>query len=358
MTSGVDSFDNWAMRQLIVIVMLCVCLQALGAEGGLRIPGADAEKKPEGLVVPGAPGGGGGAAVDKPADVPKGSAAPVLRETARAEDWATRLSGLEGLAPVAGEHVEEFLDALGDESEDIRRYAAHVLNGLDPSLFFEPVMARLMSSDQDVAWRMGMALGLLGDSLETRFCGVVLSATEPVERRYLAIRAVALIGGADSVGVLAECAATAEVKLAVVCASALGSIPDVIVVPHLVRLAGHVAPEVRYAALQALGGVPGPEAAAGLAEVAASVTVQDLGLGVQAITLLSERGTDVSLPLLLEVLRDNPNVTREVVGALRRLTGEDYGDSAEAWGRWWQEELMRRSQPPSEEEMLPWEMVN
>lgn len=335
--------------------------QALGADGAsLRIPGADAPGSGGGLVIPGAGAeaatGAGG--LVKKEDVPRGNAAPVLRETVQAEDPVTRLSGLEGLAPAAGEHVEEFLDALGDESEEIQRYAAHVLNGLEVSLFFEQVLGRLASGDADTAWHMGMALGLLGDSLEVRFCGLLLSPNETFERRYLAVHALALIGGADSVDVLAQCAHTADVKLAVQCASALGTIPDVIVVPHLVRLAGHSAPEVRYAALHALGGVPGPEAAAGLAEVASGARADDPGIGVQAISLLSERGADMALPLLVEVLRLNAEVGREVVNALRRLSGEDFGDSAEAWGRWWQEEQMRRMQPPMESESAPWDVMN
>lgn len=273
---------------------------------------------------------------------PSSDASSVLSDSAQSDDVQTRLTALEGLASSdAAGHVDDFVSALCDADARVRQYAAHILNSQPPGLFIEKVLGLLQSDDGSTSAYAASTIPLLRDSLEQPLMMLLMRQDEAPFRRQLAASALAYMKSTASISALVEVAESADPQLARVCASALGAIPDVVVVPQLVRLTYHAAPVVRYAALTALAAVDAPEAAAGLGEVAGTPREDDPGLAVQAVAYLAERpGQDV-IPILIEVMRRNRDAASGAVGALRRLTGEDYGDEPALWQKWWQEKLSR-----------------
>jgi HEAT repeat protein len=303
---------------------------------------------------------GGAVAPAAPLAVPKPStdASAVLKDVAQSDDAQTRMVALEGMAQSdAPGHVDDFVGALADADPAVRQFAAHVLNGLPPELFLEKVLGLMQSEDTNTSACVASSLPLLRDSLEQPLIAILLRQDEEPFRRQLAASSLAYMKSTASISALANVAESAEPQLARVCASALGAIPDVVVVPQLVRLTYHPAPAVRYAALTGLAAVAAPEATVALGQISAEAREDDPALTVQAVAYLAERPGQQVIPLLIDVMRRNKDAVAGAVTALRRLTGEDYGDSPDLWEKWWQEKL---SQPPPTTEELPFgiQMMN
>ncbi len=92
---------------------------------------------------------------------------------------------------------------------------------------------------------------------------------------------------------------------------------------------------VRGLALNALGGVPHPDAAKLYGELARS---SDVGERRAATALLGSQSPEDAIPLLILALSDQDEYVRDnAVNGLRALSrGRDFGTDASAWQAWWQ----------------------
>jgi HEAT repeat protein len=61
----------------------------------------------------------------------------------------------------------------------------------------------------------------------------------------------------------------------------------------------------------------------------------------QAVALLGAIQDEQVIACLIEAMSNNPAVARATITALRRMTGEDAGNTAAEWAQWYQ----RRQQP-------------
>ncbi|MFN0252442.1 MAG: HEAT repeat domain-containing protein [Kofleriaceae bacterium] len=93
--------------------------------------------------------------------------------------------------------------------------------------------------------------------------------------------------------------------------------------------------KVRSEALNGLGAVPSPEAAALLAGLAASGSVDDRA---SAAILLRNQDLAVAVPALIAALGDAEARVREVArdSLVARSRGRDFGEDRAAWQAWWQ----------------------
>lgn len=142
---------------------------------------------------------------------------------------------------------------------------------------------------------------------------------DPRVRRYLAL-ALGRLGEPGAVPALRRALAGDETDSETIIYSAwsLGAIGDPSAVPDLVRLASHEDRGIRKAAVHALGGYPGPEAADAL-----RAALEDAADDVRwnAALALGHRGDPAAVPALL------PMLDRQAVG--RAAEGVDAGQAEE-----------------------------
>jgi hypothetical protein len=93
-------------------------------------------------------------------------------------------------------------------------------------------------------------------------------------------------------------------------------------------------PRVKFAALDALKGAQG---STWQDLVVARVEDPDWGVQVLAARIAGEREIGKAIPTLIKALgAASPRVAEEVVGALRKLTGQSMEPYAEPWAKWWE----------------------
>ena len=270
------------------------------------------------------------------------TAVPVLVESAQSEDATTRLRGLEGLAHTdAAGHVDRFIMALSDPDPRIQEFARRTLEALEPEWVFDHVMNILCSPDPAAAATIDKALPFLRDAIEKRMILVLEAEDEPVVRKRAAAYGLGRMDSVAGIAVLAKCAFSPYADLALQSAQALLGIRDPVVIPRLVELTGHGQAEIRGAALQRIADFGGQAGIRALTDVAAGRTGADAMLCDRAVALLNAIQDEQVIACLIEAMSSNPAVTRAAVTALRRMTGEDAGNTAAEWAQWYQ----RRQQP-------------
>jgi HEAT repeat protein len=277
------------------------------------------------------------------------AAAPVLTETAQAEDPATRVRGLEGLAQTApAENIDTFIAALSDAAPEVRQIAGTILTRIDPALVFEKVMA-ILSGGSSLAYdSVDAALPSLRAVLESPMTSALLSNLEPPARKKIAAYCLGRMNSIFAARALFESAWAPDPDLALTSANALASIKDPMIAPRLVELAGHPLAEVRAAAVQGMAGIGGREGMTALARIATAPPVQDEELVRQATFLMGASKDLNVVPLLIDVMQRNPVAVPGAVEALRQLTGEDLGDRAATWTEWYQRKQQEAQKPPPE----------
>jgi hypothetical protein len=124
--------------------------------------------------------------------------------------------------------------------------------------------------------------------------------------------------------------------------------PEEGVIPALVRALGDEDEGVRMAAVFALGDM-GPEAVPGLIQ---ALEAEDAEVREAAATVLGEIGPEAAeaVPALIETLDDGrPSVREAAAEALVDITGQDFGEDAATWRRWWEEHQPDTPAPPTSE---------
>lgn len=93
--------------------------------------------------------------------------------------------------------------------------------------------------------------------------------------------------------------------------------------------------KVRSVALNGLGAIPSPEAAALLAKLATTAPTDERAA---AVILLRNQDMSVAVPALIAALGDSESRIREVArdSLMARSRGRDFGEDRAAWQAWWQ----------------------
>ncbi len=283
-----------------------------------------------------------------PPTSPKGqSAVPVLVETVQAEDAATRLRGLEGLAETAGpEHIDDFVAALSDPLPEAREMAARILARLDRAAVLAKIMAVLCGDDADKITRLYAVLPSLKEVLEPGMIQVLESEQESSLRKQVAAYSLGRMGSIAALPALTAGAWSSQPEVALACTNGVLAIHDPMILPRLVDLVRHPAPEVRNAAVQGIADVGGREAIAVLARVALEPSEDNDVLGRQAVALLGATKDEAAIPSLIQVMRAKLSLRRAAVEALHKITGERLGDRPSDWAEWYQNRQKQGGPPP------------
>ncbi len=278
------------------------------------------------------------------------AAMPVLVETAKAEDEQTRLRSLEAMAkldPAANPDV--FYNALGDPSPAVRLAAARVVTGFPAGQVFDRVMQVLTGPAGQADAALAEALPLLRAALEPCMLDLLESAEETVDRRAAAAYSLGRMGSGGAVPTLAQLAWGTDEWLASVGAQALLNIHDPIVIPKLAELTAHPVEQTRWAAVEGLAALGGPQAIEALGYVALTRPAGDKELSRRAVQLLAATKDPAVIPILIQAMERNVAVRRIAVDSLSELTGQDLGDMPSLWIEWWN----KRNDPSQPPQPLP-----
>ncbi|MCX5769687.1 MAG: HEAT repeat domain-containing protein [Candidatus Hydrogenedentes bacterium] len=278
------------------------------------------------------------------------AAMPVLVETVQAEDEQTRLRALEAMARLGAQaNAEVFFNALGDPSPAVREAAARVVAGFSPDDVFERVMQALAGPAGQADTTLALALPLLRSVLEPRMLDLLESSQETVDRRAAAAYSLGLMGSGGAVPTLAELAWGTDEWLASVSVQALLNIHDPVVIPKLAELTAHPSEQTRWAALEGLAALGGPEAIEAIGNVAVMRPADDKELSRRAVQLLGATKDPGVIPILIRAMDRNLAARRMAVDALSQLTGKDLGDMPSLWIEWWE----KRNDPSQAPEPMP-----
>lgn len=290
---------------------------------------------------------------DLPSAAEAGVALPVLRQMVQSDDPATRQRGLEALgqSPDSGS-LELVLGSLRDPSPEVRETAAKTLAQFDEETVFRRVLDMLCDHWPDTATDIGDALPPLKESLETRMLETLDSAEESVLRKAAAAYALGCMRSANARDLLAASAWSSDAVLAVTSANALAAVADGATVGCFGQLLQHPLVEVRWAAVEGLAAAGTPEAVSLLGRVAADAKEENRPLQERAVELLGKAPSEAAVPALVEAMRVNLYIRRQAAEALRRQTGQDFGEKPADWAAWYAQQLPPPT-PPLVQGVLP-----
>ena len=120
--------------------------------------------------------------------------------------------------------------------------------------------------------------------------------------------------------------------------AALGEIGDAQAMPVLIQLLNEGNEPTRAAAAEAIGKM-GPAAAAAVPDLAKAINDKDYNVSWNALSALDGIGPDAkeAVPALIARLESGEkSLDYMVVNALESITGQEYGEDAAAWRRWYE----------------------
>jgi len=282
----------------------------------------------------------------RPASAPRAqTAAPVLEETAQAEDPETRLQALEVLAETNDlDHLDHFLHALSDPEPEIRELAARFVARQDTEEVFKQFMDLLTRGGSEGLARLDAVIPTLRTRFEPHLLDVLAAPAEPPTHKRVAAYCLGRMNSVAAAAPLAECAWNADETTALACVQALFAIRDPIIVGRLGELAAHNLPSVRKAAIAGLVDAGGPESLAMLGQLAVAPPNDNEDAAREAVLAMGATKMEAAIPLLIEVMRRNVAVRHSAVQALRRLAGDDAGDQPSEWQAWYERRLKAMQQ--------------
>jgi len=120
--------------------------------------------------------------------------------------------------------------------------------------------------------------------------------------------------------------------------TALGKIGDSQALPALVKALHHSDSYTRYVAAEALGKL-GPKAAPAIPDLIETINDEFSQAGWAAVTSLGQIGpeADEAIPVLIKLLEgEDWSYKHYAASALKSITGQNFGEDAAAWQKWWE----------------------
>lgn len=267
----------------------------------------------------------------------------ILQSMARSEDPAVRQRALEGWtdlnSPAALPYIVGFL---GDPDDEVARAAVVSLKKISgrpyaltlPDQAGEYVLSVLTEAPPEARVRLESLLPELRPFLEKRMLAVFKSGKEEAVRRRVAAYGLGCMGSMLASASLAKGTASEDPEMAGACVEALYRLHDVGSIDTWVRLVVHPDPGIGRRALEALAELGGPKALVQLGRVAAAQDAADEGMQDQALAALKRWPPRERVPVLVDVMQQNPRLRSSALDSLREITGLDLGEKPEAWRRW------------------------
>jgi HEAT repeat protein len=265
---------------------------------------------------------------------------PVIPEGAPFEEvWVDAMLSPDGVVRQLW-GVPGLVQALGDEDADVRQGAASALGQIGPEAAqaVPALIEALGDQDEDVRERAASALGQIG--AEAVAALIEALGDEDADVRQGAALALGQIGAEAARAVPALIQALGDEDADVRRGAALGLAgigPEAArAVPALIEALGDEDADVRQGAALALGQI-GPEAAQAVPALIELLGDEELLVSSGAALALGDIGPEAAqaVPALIEALAGEYG-RWAALAALKGITGQDFGEDAEAWQEWWE----------------------
>jgi HEAT repeat protein len=245
------------------------------------------------------------------------------------------------------ENIDVFVEAAMDPIPEVREAAGSILSRMDPAVVSDKILDALCSGSGESTARLDDVLGLMKDVLEPGMLRVLQADDAPSLRKQAAAYTLGRINSTVAIPVLIARVNQPDSDLAITCANALMALNDPMLIPTLLDLTQHPIQQIRWAAVQCVADLGGPDSMEALGRVAITPPEGDAELGRRAVALLGNTRSNAATPILIEVMRRNLSLRRMAVEALHKITGQDLGDRPSEWQAWYEASL----QQPSPEQM-------
>jgi|GEM_PF-3196745 len=249
--------------------------------------------------------------------------------------WAAVMS-LPGTAPEAIPALAEMLE---DPDLLVRFAAAKALANYGPAAAEAvPALVEVINDpDHDTQYAVFDALVKIGGS-QARLAQK-LGEADPQVRAGAAIT-LGMYGpaAAQAVPALLEVANDNDPSVRHAVITALGDIGDSQAVPALIEAFHHSDLVTRIGAVEALIKL-GPKAAPAVPDLIDAIDDEFEQIGWSALEALGAIGPEAraAVPVLIEQLENEDRLFRSnAVDALKKITGQDFGEDAAAWRQWWE----------------------
>jgi|GEM_PF-1970110 len=201
------------------------------------------------------------------------------------------------------DRIEVLLEALKDKQWVVRWSATEALGKLKDPRAVEPLIKALKGKDLDVRRRAARELGELKDPRAVEPLIGALKDEDPLVR-WSATEALGKLKDPRAVEPLIKALKDKDLDVRRSAAKALGKLKDPRAVEPLIGALKDEAPLVRWSVAEALG----------------------------------ELGDPRAVEPLIKALKDKDWTVRHYAAeALRKITGQHFGENAEKWQKWWEE---------------------
>lgn len=264
------------------------------------------------------------------------SAQTAARQMAMSEDPEVRRRAIEALSNGPDSPpLRDLLWALGDEDAGVRAVALKKIAPRSPTALLEGALDILLENDEASVYALDRALPSLPAGVGDEFARIFKDKSQPVPLRRAAAYALGKLRTPGIASALADGTGEAEVTLAESCALALYGLRDTRTIPMWTRLVQHHDLNISWLAIRALAELGGHDAFLVLAEAANGTLEVAPQLVPIAINSLGAWPLADAIPALIEVMARNAGY-RQVAGAvLRTRTGVPLGDKADEWREWY-----------------------
>ena len=231
--------------------------------------------------------------------------------------------------------VDPLIVALKDEDWQVREEAVLALGRIGDKRAVEPLIAGLEDEDGNVRERTAYALGNIGDKRAAEPLVTAIKKEDGNLRLTMTI-ALAMIGDERAVEPLV--AALGDKSHSIRCRAALGlgwTKDKAAVEPLITTLKNDGNGGVRGQAAVALGRIKDKRA---LEPLIAALKDNDKQVQSRAASGLGwMRDWTAVKPLIVVLENENERVRRKAAEALKKITGQGFGEDSEKWQEWWEE---------------------
>lgn len=295
----------------------------------------------------------------------KGNAKGLIKALGYHKDNQVREKAIKALGEIgAVQSVEPLIAVLRNKGEDpsIRTAAAEALVRVGGSQSVEPLIAVFRDKDEDrsvrttAIWAIAdFGVGLEDAVLRERILALLVTTLEDKESSVSSAAAGALGGLGDSRGIehLAAALKDSDGEARAAAVYALGKTGDARVVGLLIAALKDGYEYVRSRAAFWLGEIGDPQA---VKPLIFALKDRVLLVRMAAVSALGQLGDLEAVNPLIAALDDQavsapglmliPTYRSEIARALNTLTGQDFGEDAIRWQRWWQNQQV--SEAPDE----------
>jgi len=265
----------------------------------------------------------------------------VLLEALKDKQWVVRRSAAEALGKLKDPRaVEPLIKALKDKDSGVRRSAAEALGKLKDPRAVEPLIGALKDEYPLVRWSVAEALGELRDP---RAVEPLIKALKDKYWRESAAKALEKINpkwreteeAKKWVPVFISDLKSKSLGIREAAVYALGELKDPRAVEPLIEALKDKDSGVRRSVAEALGKLKDPRA---VEPLIGALKDEDWYGRESVAEALGELGDPRAVEPLIKALKDKDLTVRHYAAeALRKITGQHFGENAEKWQKWWEE---------------------